>query len=55
MNVTKTILVAAALVFGLNTLATAAPRSAMANNSATTASQTDIPGKAQQDHFAVSN
>ncbi len=53
MNVTKTILVAAALVLGFNTLASAAPRSATARDQMA-ASQTDIPGKTQQDRFAIS-
>jgi hypothetical protein len=52
MTTTKTVLIALGLVFGLSTLAGAAPRHNMVSGGYTSSS--DIAGKAQQDRFNVS-
>ena len=53
MSVTKTVLIAVSLVFGLATLASAAPRNNTPYGGYTYSN--DIPGKSQQDHFTVTN
>jgi hypothetical protein len=52
MSVTKSILIAAGLFFGLATLADAAPR--MKDTGAASGYSYDIPGKSHQDRFAIS-
>ena len=53
MSATKIALIAVGLVFGLSTLANAAPRSNTPYGGYTYSN--NIPGKAQQDHFTVTN
>ncbi len=52
MSLSKTVLVAVGVIFGLTTLAAAAPRHMTNDASYVDAS---IPGKAQQDKFTITN
>jgi hypothetical protein len=52
MSLSKIVLVAVGLTFGLTTLASAAPRYKMAND---VDYNEMIPGKIQQDRFTVAN
>lgn len=53
MSLSKSLIVALGLIFGLATFAAAAPRQMQKDADYTSADS--IPGKAQQDHFTVSN